>query len=100
MDNKTELTLKKMDEIKDLDFSMDVDISQIILKAEIIKNKKKDMKEFILFLTSTSTIVLLVYCLIMLEGTQRFILYFEILFFTLAPFMIIPAALSSRVREE
>jgi len=100
MGNKTEASLKKMDAIKDLDFKMDVDIAQIILKAEMITNKKKDKKEFILFILSAFSLVAFVLFFIILTGAQKIILYFEGAFFTLAPLMIIAAALSARVRED
>ena len=99
MNNKEEVSLKKMDEIKDFDFDINVDISQIILKAENIKTNRKDKKELLLFLGSSLLIVSLVLYLGVFAGAQNLIIYFEIFFFALAPLLIIPAAVAARVKE-
>lgn len=90
--------IDRIDKLNDIDFDIDINISEIILKAEQVKNKRKDIREFVLFLLVSLSLILAVSILI-LNGFNKIILYIEIILLVISPYIIIPAAIISKAKE-
>jgi len=80
---------KKMDLINDLDFSIDINIMEIIQRAENISCGKKNRKEIIGFIFLAFGILLSI-TIIALYIDVKYILYLQIGMITFAPFALIP----------
>ncbi|KOA20626.1 hypothetical protein CLHOM_07680 [Clostridium homopropionicum DSM 5847] len=80
---------EKMDLIHDLDFSMDINVMEIIQKADAINCSKKNRWEIIGFIFLALGILLSI-AIIALYIDVKYILYFQLVMITFAPFALIP----------
>ena len=94
---KLEKSLEKMDSIEALDFNLDINILDIITKAETIKHKKKLRFESIAFI-SLCLLIISFFIFLALNVNLKFILFFEVLVSILLPLALIPIAKSAKTR--
>lgn len=90
-------SLDKMKAIDDIDCKMDIDILDIIEKAEVMKDKKKKTIENTLFIVVSLSIFAIFALAAVLEGT-KFIVIYQLVIVTLMPFVLIPISIS-KVKE-
>lgn len=89
---------EKMDSISDMDFDLDTNIMDIIVKAEEINYKKKSKRETLYFILAALGILgILAVATVFLE--VKYILYLQIGFIAVAPLIIVPIVRSALKRE-
>lgn len=89
LSNKLDLALNKMD-ILDTDTSTcNVNIFEIIEKAEMIKQAKKSSLEFMIFISLSSLLILTLIFIVIYFG-ENFFIYYELLTLIFVPISIIP----------
>lgn len=89
---------EKMDSISDMDFNLDINMMDIIIKAEEINYKKKSKRETVYFILAALGILsILAVTTVFLE--VRHILYLQIGFVVVAPLIIIPIVRAALKRE-
>lgn len=98
MNKKEELSLKKMDELNNIDFNINISIPDIIERAEKIKRKKKEKIESLIFILITSVILISV-IFTMIMGFSKIFIYIQLAFYTFSPFIILIAAIIVRRNE-
>lgn len=97
--NKIEESLKKMDLIKDLDFPIEINILEIITKAEEIKEDKRKVKFELLGFISMCIVILLTVFAAAISTNPKIILYIEIIIYVFMPFVLIPITKYIKVKE-
>lgn len=98
MNKKEELSLKKMDELNNIDFNIDINIPDIIERAEKIKRKRKEKIESLIFILLTSAILSSIIFTIMI-GFSKMLIYIQLAFYTFSPFIVLFAAIIVRRNE-
>ena len=98
MNKKEELSLKKMDELNNIDFNININIRDIIESAEKIKRKRKEKIESLIFILLTSVILSSIIFTIMI-GFSKIFIYIQFAFYTLSPFIVLFAAIIVRRNE-
>ncbi|MGY0372907.1 hypothetical protein [Clostridium sp. JNZ J1-5] len=89
---------EKMDSISDMDFDLDTNIMDIIVKAEEINYKKKSKRETLYFILAALGILgILAVATVFLE--VKHILYLQIGFIAAAPLIIVPIVRAALKRE-
>lgn len=89
---------EKMDSISDMDFDLDTNIMDIIVKAEEINYKKKSKRETLYFILAALGILgILAVATVFLE--VKHILYLQIGFIAVAPLIIVPIVRAALKRE-
>jgi hypothetical protein len=91
---KIKKALDKMDSIEDLDFSIDVNILEIISKGEQIRENRNIKLEVCGFIGICLLILVTSVALIVYINPKIFI-YFQIIFSTLIPLILIPFSKNS-----
>jgi hypothetical protein len=82
-------TAKKMDVLKEDIFDFDIDILSIIEQGDCIKENKRNIKEFILFILSSVIILSLCAMAVIKLGTKVLIIS-QIIIVAILPWIIIP----------
>lgn len=91
-DDKSKEALKKMDILNNDIYDIKINTWDIISKAETIKNKKHERKEFTLFITVCIFLMSLMAFMTDIFGIH-FLLYFETIVYILSPFSILPLSI-------
>ena len=89
LSDKLNIALNKMDVLKTDTSTCNINILEIIEKGEIIKQKKVNFWEFIIFI-SLSLLIILALVLITFYFGENFFMYYEILTFIFIPILTIP----------
>ena len=97
--DKLNIALNKMDILKTDTSTFDINILQIIEKGEMIKENKKNILEFIIFIF-ISLLIISALVLITFYFGEKFFVYYELLTIVLIPILIIPLAKLSQTGGE
>lgn len=89
---RLELMNKALDVPENSSFDFDINISEIILKAENIKEKRRNKREFILFIL-VSLVILAAFTAAALILGPKSLIIFQISFLTLIPWSLIPISI-------
>lgn len=92
-EKKLSLSKNKMDLISDMNFNLDISIMDIINQAEEINNKKKSKLEMVMFILVAS-MIFCAFGTVAIFLDIKYIIYFQIIMMTLAPFILIPISKS------
>jgi hypothetical protein len=91
--------IKKMDILMDIDIPLEVNILEIIARAEEIKaDKRKEKLELFGFILLAISILLIVTAVI-INLNPRLILTIEIIIYILMPFILIPISKHLKAKE-
>lgn len=90
--------LNKMDEIKNIDYDLNINVFDIISKAEDIKAKKQERKEFVLFIITIVSIMISA-LVILFEGYGEILYTYVIVVAVALPVISIPTALIAKSKE-
>lgn len=88
-------SLEKMDLLNEMDFSMDINIMEIVAKGSTIADKKRLKYELAGFIAACLSIVGVV-AIIMLKTNPKIFLYVQAVLTYLLPLTILPAAKRAR----
>lgn len=90
--------LDKMDTLNNMDYDLDVNILEILSKADDISAKRSERKEFILF-AFLSTLIMSLALTIILTGHGNILLIFQVVISIVMPLLIIPLSLIAKSKE-
>lgn len=94
-------SIEKMDEamnlVESVELELDINLDKLISDGMDILDNRRNRRERILFIL-LSILILSLVVLISIIGGLKFILYFQVIIITLAPFIIIPIAKTAVVR--
>jgi hypothetical protein len=91
LSNKLNLALDKMDILKAVTPTFDINILEIIEKGEEIKEKKRNSLEFLTFIAFGLLIIASLILVTFYYG-ERFFIYYELLTFIFVPILILSLA--------
>ncbi|MFL0246830.1 hypothetical protein [Candidatus Clostridium stratigraminis] len=97
--DKYKKALKKMDILMDFDVPIEVNILEVIAKAEAIKEDKRKVKLEILGFISLCLSILLTVTVVAINLNPRLILVIEIIIYILMPFILIPISKHLKAKE-
>ncbi|HEY8890649.1 MAG TPA: hypothetical protein VIM70_10370 [Clostridium sp.] len=97
--SKLSSAITKIDVLNEDIFDFPIDTLSIIEQGELIRENRKENKEFILFILS-SFIILSLYAMAILKIDSKILIISQILIVIIAPWIIIPISVSKRKRSE
>lgn len=99
VEEKFNKAMEKMDVVNNAAHEIDVNTFQIIAEGESIKVRRREKKEFIMFLVLAACILFVVVSLSILVSMKIFI-YLQVALITIMPFSIIPIAVIAKKGEK
>jgi hypothetical protein len=96
---KLHKSLKKMDILNNVNFEPDINIMDIISKAEALKEKDNNLREIVSFLTLCSLLMGAVF-IVAFTLSSKVIIYTEVLISVLFPIIFIPVAIKIHMKEK
>lgn len=88
-ENKMNAALEKVNLTDNIDFDIPMDTLKIIEQAEQIKSSRNSLKENIYFIIA-SILILSSFSFVFLVLSEKFIIYFELVLFSVMPWSLIP----------
>lgn len=90
-------SLEKMNIVDSLNFPIDINILEVINKAELIKTKKKRTKEYLIFIFAC-IVIIASFIFLSLKIDIKVIIYTELAISIFLPLMLIPIAAKIKTR--
>ncbi|MFL0269711.1 hypothetical protein [Candidatus Clostridium radicumherbarum] len=97
--DKYEKSIEKMDILMDFDIPIEVNILEIIEKAEAIKEDKRKVKLELFGFILLCLCILLIVTAVAINLNPRLILVIEVIIYILMPFILIPISKHLKAKE-